>query len=227
MRRIAGVYLVAGLCLVGSCADEGDSQEQTLEPTSEETDDGSTTTAKDKATTTTTTEPPAETDLNAVVLQLEEMPTGYAVDASADDETGDDDICGEDPTEDVPADEEAKVSFTAGDFGPFASSIVAQYSDEMTAAEFMDATTGAFENCREFTDPDDGTAYTFSGLAFPDLGDDTFAIRMTADSDFGSAAADLVYVRVGDRVMLTGNLAFGSVDSELTEEWSRLVAGRM
>jgi hypothetical protein len=101
MRRIAGVYLVAGLCLVGSCADEGDSQEQTLEPTSEETDDGSTTTAKDKATTTTTTEPPAETDLNAVVLQLEEMPTGYAVDASADDETGDDDICGEDPTEDV------------------------------------------------------------------------------------------------------------------------------
>jgi hypothetical protein len=50
---------------------------------------------------------------------------------------------------------------------------------------------------------------------------------MTADSDFGSAAADLVYVRVGDRVMLTGNLAFGSVDSELTEEWSRLVAGRM
>jgi hypothetical protein len=50
---------------------------------------------------------------------------------------------------------------------------------------------------------------------------------MTADGPIGLAVADLVYVRVGDRVTLIGTLGFAAVDSELTEEWSRLVVGRM
>jgi hypothetical protein len=104
---------------------------------------------------------------------------------------------------------------------------VSQYPDEVTAGEFMEALIAAFEGCHAYTDPEDGTAYTFSDLAFPDLGDHTFAIRMTADGPIGLAVADLVYVRVGDRVTLIGNLGFAAVDSELTEEWSRLVVGRM
>lgn len=44
---------------------------------------------------------------------------------------------------------------------------------------------------------------------------------------FRPLASDLVFVRVDDRISLVALAGFGSVDSELTEELSRLVTDRM
>ena len=210
-----------GLALLGACGDDGDGHGRTLEST------GDTSSTAGEETTTTTEAP---TDLDAVVLQLDELPTGYTLDAQNEesDDSDEDDVCPENPDEQVPADETVEVGYTAGDLGPFASNIVGQYSDEATALEYMGAAREAFADCPEYTDPEDGTVYTFSSLSFPDLGDDTFAIRMSGNMPVGPVTSDLIYIRVDDRVSVVANLAFDTtVDSELTEEWSRAVADRM
>jgi hypothetical protein len=101
MRRIAGVCVALLVGLAGSCGDDGDGQAQTIEPTSETTGDDSTDAEDPEPTgedTTTTAETPSEADLEAIALQLDELPDGYTVDEPAGDEESDNRICGIDPT---------------------------------------------------------------------------------------------------------------------------------
>ena len=74
-------------------------------------------------------------------------------------------------------------------------------------------------SCTTWTDTDSSgtkTTYELAPLSFPKIGDQTFAFRMTVETSLLSAESDFVYVRAGDFVIEVGNVAVGSVDSDLT-----------
>ena len=189
-------------------------------------DDDTSTTTTEASTTTTTTET-AESDLSAVVLQIDEVPAGYAgVYTDAGVGAAGDEWCGTDPTDEVPEDDGARASFTQEASGPELVSDVMEYADDSTAEAFMEAATAAVDGCKNYTVPERGTV-TISALSFPNVGDDTFAARFSAATTMGSYVGDIVYVRTGNRVMLLVNAGPGGVDSGVTEELTRLVADRM
>jgi hypothetical protein len=82
---------------------------RTLEPTTASTADAE----SDPETTTTSAR---EDDLSKIVLQLNELPSGFA--ASPPEEDDSDDLCGTSPTEEIPEERESEATFTKGDFGP-------------------------------------------------------------------------------------------------------------
>lgn len=164
----------------------------------------------------------SSTEPSDAVLQLDDLPEGFVVAPEDPDVSGD--FCGTDPTDEVPEEEEVTASFSQGDFGPFVTNAVAEYSDEATAMAFMNAVRPALEECNGYEDDINGSV---KDLAFPDLGDDTFSARYSVDSVVGPVVADIVYVRAGRLVALVAHSGITAVDTDLTEELSRLVADRL
>ncbi len=175
--------------------------------------------------TVTTGDPPS--DLADVAVQPDELPTGYAPQASGDPSDSSDAYCdGKDPSAEVPSEEEVEVLFLGGELGPVVVNIVAEYSDEEEAQAFMVASLAAINDCGSYTD-EGGNEVTLSPEPFPSLGDETFAARSRLVGEFGDIELDLIFVRVGDRVPLLSQGGSDGVDSELVEELARLVAERL
>ena len=70
------------------------------------------------------------------------------------------------------------------------TALAGRYTDSGTAETLVAAFTDAVNACQSFTetDPDSGATieYRFDPLSFPDLGDGTFAARLTGtDVTFG------------------------------------------
>ena len=174
------------------------------------------------AATATSNAAPDKIDLNATLLTLKDMPTGFTPDTSSP--TGDDDS-GCEPLDKADAGEQSGVeaSFTKGDFGPFIEQSLAQLPIDR-AQRSMDQLATVLDKCRTITDVnEDGTKIRFrlSGLSFPRIGDDTFAFRMKADSNGFTMNADVVAIRRGGVLTLIVHLGLGAIDSALTEKIAR------
>jgi len=221
---LAALILTAGP-LAGCGSDDAGEAARTVEPT-----------------TTAAQEPDADTDgdddevpaparpLAEVVVQLGDLPTGWAVMPPEESEDADDAFCeGHDPLEAIEPVEEAESTYSQGDFGPYLTSLAGRYTDEETARSILDALAVAVDACQSFTETEDGAeiTYTFSPLSFPKLGDDTYAARLSATTPFGPLAMDMAFTRVGDHVLAIINGGFGSADSALTETLLRLMVDRI
>lgn len=222
MARLLPIMLTAALLAGGCGGDDGDAgQARTVEPTT------TTTSATDEVTTTA--EAPADVALDHVVVQLSDMPTGWSV--SPPDEDSDDAFCEErDPFNEVEPQEEAEAAFQQSEFGPFVASGASLYADDDEASQVMGLLTDMADACQSFTQTeDDGTEteYTIGALSFPDLGDDTFAFRMSGTTPFGPLNLDVVAVREGSIVVAIINGGLGAADSELTESLIRTMADRV
>lgn len=222
MKRLLGLLSVAALVCAGCGGDDGDGQARTVEAST-------TTTTEPSEDSTTTSAAPAA--LDAVVLQLTDMPTGWSVAPPDEDDDDSDDFCdGADPFNEIEPKEDAESNFQQSEFGPFASSGASIYEDDDQAGEVLDLLADMANDCQSFTQvEDDGTEteYTITPLSFPDLGDDTFAFRMSATTFLGPLTLDGVAVRDGDLVVTIVHGGIGAVDSALTESLMRDMLDRV
>jgi hypothetical protein len=109
----------------------------------------------------------------------------------------------------------AERSYTAGKFGPYASSTVSSYSTPPPAGAF-DTIAAALGKCPKFISTDAKgakTAYTVQPLKFPNVGDQTFAFALTAVVGSKSFSimltAQFAVAIVGANSVTVTNAAFG------------------
>jgi hypothetical protein len=134
---------------------------------------------------------------------------------------------------------QAEADFERGAAGPFVTHTVARYATG-TGAVAMNDTAALLNRCTLWTGEHRGATLTFHAapLAFPSLGEQSFAVRMQVDGIaatagrvaglFGgllTAESHLVFVRRGDTAFLLTHSAAGvgdpSPDSRLTEQLAR------
>lgn len=222
MKKILLAVVAVGLLLAG-CADGGDGEGGDRAETLRE------------ATTTTAAAPTTEPeqvvgDLNARLLTVADMPTGYSEgdpfgdgEEGAEDEEDDSEFCAEafSTIEDVEPKQEAERAFKKGEPSLFGAAGIEQSLQEMEsrqqAEEIFRQIAPVFEKCREFEETDDdGNTFkgTFSPLSFPKLGDDTYALHMSATGGANgfdiTIGGDFVFIRKGKVIDLLFAFSFGS-----------------
>lgn len=226
--RAARVLLaaIAALALVAtSCGDDEDPSERadTIEETT------STTTGSSSGDAADDTDAPEEQDDPAVVAQLEEqllevadLPTGWSAepddgedDESDEDADGDSDMaedCGVEGSllpDDIEPLAQVERQFVKGMVGPFLFTGLARYA-EGDAETALDRFDEMVQQCREFSSTDeDGveTSGTMQPVSFPSFGDQSFAARLTIESEGMAGQGDLVAVRQGDELLLMMGLS--------------------
>lgn len=167
-----------------------------------------------------TSNSPDESKLAKMALRLSDMPSGYESEFSdgppptyeaSNGSDSDNTICGDDPNEQVPAEEKHWVAYSDGDDSPpFVVNSVAQYADESTAEAFMVALVNWVEACHR----GENMSYVQS--------DKTTSLTITGEAEH------VVHRRVGDRVMFL-SIRYGGTppDPDMAERLTRLVADRM
>lgn len=218
---------VALVALMGAaCGDEGGSGSS---------NDTTTTTAG----TTTSRPAPTEAEAKAAVLTTSDLPAGWEVDDSTDDDAADDDnpCPAFDKIEEVKPAAEAEASFARAETGPFVEHTVEIYADEATAQRVMQLADEAVRACNTFTqsDPDMGNLRgTFALGTNPNLGDQSMAAAMTATAEGVELSGEIVVVRDGRAISLIFNLGMqvqgvrtGRLESALTTELARKAAAKL
>ena len=230
MKKLLGT--VFALALLAGCGAESDQRADTISPTTEAPAETTTTTEAKTAVT--------QEEANAALLVVADMPTGWTQappEEEGDDPADSDDFCKEFQVEDVPTVVEAEASFRAGETGPFIEHSVMVFDGD-EAKRAMDVVRTGLDKCQTFSTTDeDGTTFSgsFSAVSFPKVGDDTFAVRLTATAkstgDFEMEvpmAGDIVIVRRGRAISALFHFAithplFGNakLDSAISETVAR------
>lgn len=180
-------------------------------------------------TAAATTVPANDPELEALLLTIDDMPTGWAVDTSgnagtffADEATADTEPTDECIDEFNPLDgaPHAEVAF-AGDtmFDLLGQGIARTDQASQIVAQFADL----LERCPTSTD-DNGVTSTFGAMSFPELGDATIGIRATNDS-FPIPVAVVIIAEDDVLVMLSG--VGEGADGELLETLARTALDRI
>lgn len=217
--------------LVVACNGESD-RATTIQPT--ETSSQQTPASDETATTVETAgpSPTASEDqiaerLGGALLTIEDMPTGWTVSPADEDDDDETPICGiESGAFGDEALDRLTANFQQSELGPFLAQIIDRFA-EGEAKGIMTEFGDAFGSCTEFVDVDeDGeeTSWRLSPLSFPNIGDETFAFRMsTTVAILGFVELDFVVWRRGDVVEVIGHVSTGfeGIDSEQTESFVR------
>jgi hypothetical protein len=164
--------------------------------------------------------------LRAALLTVQDMPTGFTVDTDTSKDSagtlqGCEQLDGLNQNAGTGLDIEAK--FTKGGFGPFVSETLGQ-KDEKEAKAAVDKFADALSSCKTAKSTGtDGkvTEFHLSPLSFPKLGDDTFALRMSADAEGLTIGIDVIVVRRAGVMLVVLNAGVGSPDSAITETVAR------
>lgn len=212
----------AVLLLLATACGEGDSDraETVSTPPSDPTP---TATASPDAAAKDSESDAEPADAEAVLLTVEDMPTGWSTDPSDDGDDGPDDganLCDQDPVDEFEPASEATANFAAGNMGPFLEHIVAVFDDGQ-AEQALDMMLDALESCDEWTeDTEDGTTtYRPSPLSFPTFGDQTVAVRIDVESEMVNGTADMIAWRRGDALsVVIASAIFEAPDAEQIEK---------
>ena len=228
MRRLLIGALIALLSLaLAACEGDGDDRAETINPTAAVTSRGAAPPAAAPQTPAAQTLVP---DLTKALLTLDDMPTGWSVRADVP-PPSDALVC----DKRLPRFRDQAADFQRADFergNANVSNIVSRYRPG-EAQSLLEALKSLYESCPQWTQQDGSTSLTLraAALAFPKLGDQTFAIRLTATSGALTAQSDQVTVRRGD-VLTTVTYAVAglgslSADPELTERLVRRADERL
>lgn len=108
----------------------------------------------------------------------------------------------------------AGVTFTGGMLGPFLGVSISSYAEEVPAEWFAQVLDGLSE-CPRFTldDGESKTKFTVSALSFPNLGEESMALRMAAEAEGMPLALDLVAIRNGHNVVSVSQASLGGAAS--------------
>lgn len=209
-RTATALALTSALVLTAACGggEEGDGDDRartidapaSAEPAELEGDGGKTL---------------SEAELQAALLTVQDVPTGYTLDTAAAEEDDDDstteggseecsarfEALGEADDKDVSA--EAEVSFEGPSLGTVLEQGLESYEDEDVPKQRFEDVLEVLSDCPTFSSTENGetTDFTVSSLSFPKLGDDTIALNLKVKTSEFDAVANLVVVRLGRNVM--------------------------
>lgn len=157
-----------------------------------------------------------EAQLQASLLTVADLPTGYTAAPESGDEEAESDDSGttgatnecSDKFDDLGAAEgseaaSVEASFTSG-LGVILEQTLESYEDEDQLQERFDNVVEILSECPSFssTDPDGVTTdYSVAPLSFPKLGDDTVALAITGATPDFNVGVNIVVVRLGRNVM--------------------------
>jgi hypothetical protein len=157
--------------------------------------------------------------LNAALLTLQEMPSGWTTEPPSSDDDDSERICNIPPSRPRRL-ARAEVNFTKSDLGPFFNELINAY-ERGAAKPLFDDAVQILQTCREWKTMLDGAPVTVkvSPLSFPRVGEQSYAYRATFDSASFPFQVDAVYVRAGDIILVFAHIAVGAggPDSALTE----------
>lgn len=172
-------------------------------------------------------------DPESIIVRLEDLPTGWSPTPDEDDEEDDestscldtlfpDDLSGffEDPN--APT---AEAAFQQSEFGPFlGAGVTTEFPD---GERLFDGLGDRFAACDGTTDSD-GVTYSIMPVSFPNLGDDTFAVRVDGENPEGFPVSFVMaLVRVDDVMIMTfGAAVMGPADAQLVEDVTRTMVDR-
>lgn len=180
----------------------------------------------------------------AALPAVSALPTGWSVDPenSLNDESDGDSTATIEPAEcqaimddlgDESDDEptgKASRTYTAGMLGPFMGVEISSYADEVPDDVFK-KTLDALTACPELTSTEDGVATTFttSSLSFPNLGEESAAIRMAATSDGMPVGLDMVFIRAGHTIVSvsTATVGAGAGSADAMEKVARATVANL
>lgn len=180
-------------------------------------------------------------EIAAALPTVKDLPKTWARDTESENDEDDDDEdtieperCEElfgDDLDELDPEAEATRAFKADDFGPFLSVDVATYEEEVPD-DLLDEIAAALSECKEFTSTDsDGEQSTAKAeaLSFPNLGEETLAVRMTIETEIFPVAIDLAMVRIGHNMVLLSNASIGGgeLDAKLLEKLGRETVMRL
>lgn len=176
-------------------------------------------------------------ELEAIVLTLDDMPSGWTTDpeiaSDDDDSAGGLGLCGvEDADLDVDDTdgESVDAGFKQSDFGPFVLNSVASLPSSEQAAEALDSFLDAASQCSEWTETDEEgveTTYSISPLSFDNVGDDTIAFRISADAEGFPLTIDMVTWHDGPLASIVALVGLGGTEPEILTDLVETVASRM
>jgi hypothetical protein len=195
--------------------------------------------------------PQPRAGLKARLLVAGDLPSGYRQQPDTDaDDTDKDDLkddsgagqfCPEVAAfeDSYEPDEEAEVNFVKGELsfagGSFVNQSLGRFDDPSEADQAFDAYTAALRACKAFEtgEADGGYKATITAVAFPTLGDETYAARLAGEGQAQgkpvTIAGDFVVVRKGDTMMLVITLGFGAlaVPAGELEDIARTAAAKL
>lgn len=154
----------------------------------------------------------SEAELNAALLTVSDLPTGYKQGETSEDDEDNTDSGSEECDAKFErlgeAEDEEAASAEASFEGPALGSILEQslesYADEDLVKERFDDVVEVLSECKTFTSTDEAgtkTDLTVGALSFPKLGDDTVALAITGKTPDFEIALNVVIVRLGRNVM--------------------------
>jgi hypothetical protein len=177
----------------------------------------------------------SQAQLQAALLTVQDLPTGYTLDTAASDEDEDEDEDLNPASDDCAArfealDEsnvepaaEAAVDFEGG-FGVVLQQELSSYEDEKDLSEAFEEFATLASDCPSFkdTDADTGetTEFTLGSLSFPKLGDDTLAFAVSIKTPDFEGKLNLVIVQLGRNIMYIGQGGL-SADAAVLEQAAR------
>lgn len=230
VRRIRGQHfgmgLVAAIALAGCGGEDPPERAGTVEESSGGT---SGTTASSDVELHAVGRTLDDDEAEAALPDVSSLPTGWSVDTDTSDDSDDEsegkvkpaeceailedvsDGWNEEPTG------EAEQAYAAGGMGPFMEVGISSFDKEYPEDAFGELLE-AFEDCPEFTSVEDGDSTTFkvSSLSFPNLGEETAAVRMAAESDGIPIGVDLVVIRAGHTVISLAHSSIGGDSGSAT-----------
>lgn len=179
-------------------------------------------------TETPTTEPKTYTpdELLEGLLTLQDLPTGWTMtsigpsDSEGDTHTF---MCREVESRGVAS---VIAEFEMSQFGPRLHHYITAYP-EGVAGEALEEMIEVSQSCLEWTTTENGNTmtWTLTPLSFPNLGDETFALRISTNLGIlGPIEIDSIFVRTGDVITAIAYTAIGpeGVDTTVTEELMRV-----
>jgi hypothetical protein len=200
----------------------------TLTPTYENTNTPIPTSTPTRTSTpspTPTRLPLSESNLQQMLLELDDLPAGWFEETTADEEDQElktaTFLCKEYERRAVLR---TSAEFKRGQIGPILGHAIAVYPYG-TAVEQFAIFVSAVEECSEFTTSDNGETYDWkvSKISFPKLGEESFAIRVTTEFILGFMEIDTVQFRIEDVIVSITHMDFGlnGVDTAQTEVFAR------
>lgn len=124
---------------------------------------------------------------------------------------------------------EASTTYTAGMLGPFLGVEINSFADEVPEDSFKKV-LDALSTCSEITSTEDGTTTTFkiSSLSFPNLGEESAAIRMSGESEGMAVGLDMVVIRAGHNIVTLSQASVGgATGSDALEKAARTTVTNM
>lgn len=125
---------------------------------------------------------------------------------------------------------EASQTYTAGMLGPFLGVEIDSFADKVPEDSFKKI-LDALSTCPEITSTEDGstTTFTISSLSFPNLGEESAAIRMSGTADEMAIGIDMVVIRAGHNLVTLSQATVGGAtgSSDALEKVARTTVTNM